>query len=121
MDFLLHSDLCSHLHCHHLSTAALTWKQCLLSALNRCRVETVSQRRYINYMASQITQHCCCVNLSRALKARSSEFTWRRKKALLWTDSLCAAKLRLYMMLTQKKNDHNYTHLVEIFGCIDTE
>lgn len=51
-------------------------------------METVSQRRYINYMAGQISPRCCCVNLSRALKARTSEFTQgrRKKKLFLWTE-----------------------------------
>lgn len=67
-----------------------------------------AQKRYINYMAGRITRLCCCVNLPRALKAWTSEFTLgRRKKVLLWTElppceAVTLTGQRLAMMFTNK-------------------
>ena len=84
-------------------------------------METVRQRRYINYMAGRITQHCCRVNLSRALKARTSEFTPGRKKVVfLWTELppskvSTRAVLRVFMMFTHKLDrNHKLGLLAEI-------
>lgn len=82
------SDLCTRPHCHLLSKEALAWSQILLLALNRCRVETVRQRRYINYTAGRITRLCCCVNLPRTLKARTSEFTLGMKVSILHSTAI---------------------------------
>lgn len=94
------SDLCTCPHCHLLSKEPLAWTQILLLALNRCRVETVRQRRYINYTAGRITRLCCCVNLPRTLKARTSEFTLGMKVFILHSTAIIKGWLHWTHTLT---------------------
>lgn len=43
----------------------------LIGELNRCKAESQSQGRYINYHSGSITLFCGSVNLPKALKAET--------------------------------------------------